>query len=193
MNREELRALGMTEEQIEAVMKSHGQATQGLQAQIAQTNLEMARLRSVETEYNTLKSQKPKEEPKKQENPELLEAQRQIAELRSDMNRKEIANYALSKGINAEQSANILIALGDNVEAAKLAIDSIGQIISNTDKSARDSEKQMLLNATPNPMGVGYQAPAETQSQAEQIALSLGKSANTVNKDSETIIASYKS
>ena len=51
----------------------------------------------------------------------------------------------------------------------------------------------MLLNATPNPMGVGYQAPAETQSQAEQIALSLGKSANTVNKDSEAIIASYKS
>ena len=193
MNREELRALGMTEEQIEAVMKSHGQATQGLQAQIAQSNLEMARLRGVEVEFNNLKAQTPKQEPKKQENPELLEAQRQIAELRSDMNRKEIANYALSKGINAEQSANILIALGDNVEAAKLAIDSIGQIISNTDKSARDSEKQMLLNSTPNPSGMSYQPQTETQSSAEQIALSLGKSANATNKDSEAIIASYKS
>ena len=193
MNREELRALGMTEEQIESVMKSHGQATQGLQAQIAQSNLEMARLRGVEVEFNNFKAQTPKQEPKKQENPELLEAQRQIAELRSDMNRKEIANYALSKGINAEQSANILIALGDNVEAAKLAIDSIGQIISNTDKSARDSEKQMLLNNTPNPGGMAYQPQAETQSSAEQIALSLGKSANATNKDSEAIIASYKS
>jgi hypothetical protein len=193
MNREELRALGMTEEQIEAVMKSHGQATQGLQAQIAQSNLEMARLRGVEVEFNNFKAQTPKQEPKKQENPELLEAQRQIAELRSDMNRKEIANYALSKGINAEQSANILIALGDNVEAAKLAIDSIGQIISNTDKSARDSEKQMLLNSTPNPSGMSYQPQTETQSSAEQIALSLGKSANATNKDSEAIIASYKS
>ena len=193
MNREELRALGMTEEQIEAVMKSHGQATQGLQAQIAQSNLEMARLRGVEVEFNNFKAQTPKQEPKKQENPELLEAQRQIAELRSDMNRKEIANYALSKGINAEQSANILIALGDNVEAAKLAIDSIGQIISNTDKSARDSEKQMLLNNTPNPGGMAYQPQTETQSSAEQIALSLGKSANATNKDSEAIIASYKS
>lgn len=193
MNREELRALGMTEEQIEAVMKSHGQSTQSLQAQIAQNNLEMARLRGVEVEFNNFKAQTPKQEPKKQENPELLEAQRQIAELRSDMNRKEIANYALSKGINAEQSANILIALGDNVEAAKLAIDSIGQIISNTDKSARDSEKQMLLNSTPNPSGMAYQPQAETQSSAEQIALSLGKSANATNKDSEAIIASYKS
>jgi hypothetical protein len=193
MNREELRALGMTEEQIEAVMKSHGQATQGLQAQIAQSNLEMARLRGVEVEFNNFKAQTPKQEPKKQENPELLEAQRQIAELRSDKNRKEIANYALSKGINAEQSANILIALGDNVEAAKLAIDSIGQIISNTDKSARDSEKQMLLNSTPNPSGMSYQPQTETQSSAEQIALSLGKSANATNKDSEAIIASYKS
>ena len=193
MDRESLRQLGLTEEQIESVMKSHGQATQGLQAQIAQSNLEMARLRGVEVEFNNFKAQTPKQEPKKQENPELLEAQRQIAELRSDMNRKEIANYALSKGINAEQSANILIALGDNVEAAKLAIDSIGQIISNTDKSARDSEKQMLLNNTPNPGGMAYQPQTETQSSAEQIALSLGKSANATNKDSEAIIASYKS
>lgn len=193
MNREELIAMGLTEEQVQSVMKSHGQVTQSLQAQIAQSNLEMARLRGVEVEFNNFKAQTPKQEPKKQENPELLEAQRQIAELRSDMNRKEIANYALSKGINAEQSANILIALGDNVEAAKLAIDSIGQIISNTDKSARDSEKQMLLNSTPNPSGMSYQPQAETQSSAEQIALSLGKSANATNKDSEAIIASYKS
>ena len=191
MDRESLRAMGLTEEQIEAVMKSHGQSTQGLQAQIAQSNLEMARLRGVEMEYNTFKSQKPKEEPKKPENPELIEAQRQIAELRSDMNRKDIANYALSKGISGEQSANILIAFGDNVEAAKLAIDSIHQIISDTDKSARDSEKQALLNNTPNPNGVVV-APSGTEpSPAEQIALALGKSANATNKQSEAIIASY--
>lgn len=191
MDRESLRAMGLTEEQIEAVMKSHGQSTQGLQAQIAQSNLEMARLRGVEMEYNTFKSQKPKEEPKKPENPELIEAQRQIAELRSDMNRKDIANYALSKGISGEQSANILLAFGDNVEAAKLAIDSIHQIISDTDKSARDSEKQALLNNTPNPNGVVV-APSGTEpSPAEQIALALGKSANATNKQSEAIIASY--
>lgn len=191
MNREELRAMGLTEEQIESVMKSHGQATQGLQTQIAQSNLEMARLRGVEVEYNTLKAQKPKEEPKKVENPEMLEAQRQIAELRSEMNRKDIANYALSKGISGEQSANILLAFGDNVESAKLAIDSISQIISDTDKSARDSEKQALLNSTPNPNGVVLPTQGEEKSPAEQIALALGKSANATNKQSEAIIASY--
>jgi TolA-binding protein len=190
MNREELRALGLTEEQIESVMKSHGQATQGLQTQIAQSNIEMARLRSVETEYNTLKAQKPKEEPKKVENPEMLEAQRQIAALRSEMNRKDIANYALSKGISGEQSANILLAFGDNVESAKLAIDSISQIISDTDKNARDSEKQAWLSGTPNPSG-NVTPPANEPSPAEQIALALGKSANATNKQSEAIIASY--
>lgn len=191
MNRESLRLLGLTEEQIEEVMKSHGQSTQGLQAQIAQSNLEMARLKAVEMEYNTLKAQKPKEEPKKVENPELLEAQRQIAELRADMNRKDIANYALSKGISGEQSANILIAFGDNVEQAKLAIDSISQIISETDKSARDSEKQAWLNGTPNPSGVVVPQTENQQTQAEQIALALGKNANATNKQSEAIIASY--
>ena len=191
MDRESLRAMGLTEEQIEAVMKSHGQSTQSLQSQIAQNNLEMARLRGVEVEYNAYKAQKPKEEPKKAEDPAMIEAQRQIAELRSEMNRKDIANYALSKGISGEQSANILLAFGDNVEAAKLAIDSIHQIISDTDKSARDSEKQALLNNTPNPNGVVV-APSGTEpSPAEQIALALGKSANATNKQSEAIIASY--
>jgi hypothetical protein len=190
MNREELRAMGLTEEQIESVMKSHGQSTQSLQAQIAQNNLEMARLRGVEMEYTAFKAQKPKEEPKKVENPEMLEAQRQIAALRSEMNRKDIANYALSKGISGEQSANILLAFGDNVESAKLAIDSISQIISDTDKSARDSEKQMWLNGTPNPSG-NVTPPANEPTQAEQIALALGKSANATNKQSEAIIASY--
>lgn len=190
MDRESLRAMGLTEEQIESVMKSHGQSTQSLQAQIAQNNLEMARLRGVEMEYKAFKAQKPKEEPKKVENPEMLEAQRQIAELRSEMNRKDIANYALSKGISGEQSANILLAFGDNVESAKLAIDSISQIISDTDKSARDSEKQMWLNGTPNPSG-NVTPPANEPTQAEQIALALGKSANATNKQSEAIIASY--
>ena len=190
MDRESLRAMGLTEEQVEAVMKSHGQSTQSLQAQIAQNNLEMARLRGVEMEYTAFKAQKPKEEPKKVENPEMLEAQRQIAELRSEMNRKDIANYALSKGISGEQSANILLAFGDNVESAKLAIDSISQIISDTDKSARDSEKQMWLNGTPNPSG-NVTPPANEPTQAEQIALALGKSANATNKQSEAIIASY--
>ena len=190
MNREELIAMGLTEEQVQSVMKSHGQVTQGLQAQITQNNLEIARLRGVETEYNTFKAQKPKDEPKKIENPEVLEAQRQIAELTSKINRSEIANYALSKGISGEQSANILLAFGDNVESAKLAIDSISQIISDTDKSARDSEKQMLLNNTPNPGG-NVAPPANEPSPAEQIALALGKSANATNKQSEAIIASY--
>ena len=190
MDRESLRAMGLTEEQIESVMKSHGQSTQSLQAQIAQNNLEMARLRGVEMEYTAFKANKPKEEPKKAEDPAMLEAQRQIAELRSEMNRKDIANYALSKGISGEQSANILLAFGDNVESAKLAIDSISQIISDTDKSARDSEKQAWLNGTPNPSG-NVTPPANEPSPAEQIALALGKSANATNKQSEAIIASY--
>ena len=190
MDRESLRAMGLTEEQIESVMKSHGQSTQSLQAQIAQNNLEMARLRGVEMEYTAFKANKPKEEPKKAEDPAMLEAQRQIAELRSEMNRKDIANYALSKGISGEQSANILLAFGDNVESAKLAIDSISQIISDTDKNARDSEKQAWLSGTPNPSG-NVTPPANEPSPAEQIALALGKSANATNKQSEAIIASY--
>lgn len=153
MDRESLRQLGLTDEQIEAVMKSHGQSTQNLQSQIAQSNLEMARLRGVEAEYNTFKAQKSKGESKKPENPEVLEAQRQIAELKAEMNRKDIAVYASAKGLTGEQAENVLKAFGTDVELAKSAIDSISQIISDSNKTAiADFEKQNLKD-TPNPDG----------------------------------------
>ena len=52
MTREQLLALGFTEEQVNQVMALHGQATQALNATIQQNNGELQRLRGVETNYN---------------------------------------------------------------------------------------------------------------------------------------------
>lgn len=155
MTREQLLALGLSEEQVNQIMALHGQATQGLNATITQNNSELQRLREIETDYNKLKNQpnpEPASEPEPQ-NPELEEAQKQIAELRREMNRKDIAVYASSKKLSGEQAENILKAFADDVEAAKAAIDSISQIITESNKTAiANYEKQNLQN-TPNPNG----------------------------------------
>lgn len=156
MTREQLLAMGISEEQVNQIMALHGQATQGLNATIQQNNTELQRLRGVETDYNTLltqqQTQQQNNEPEPQ-NPELASALQRIAELESENRRAEILAYASSNGLSGDKVANILTAFGDNVESAKSAIDSISQIISDTDTSARADEKQKLLNDTPNPNG----------------------------------------
>lgn len=156
MTREQLLAMGISEEQVNQIMALHGQATQGLNATIQQNNTELQRLRGVEIDYNTLltqqQTQQQNNEPEPQ-NPELASALQRIAELESENRRAEILAYASSNGLSGDKVTNILTAFGDNVESAKSAIDSISQIISDTDTSARADEKQKLLNDTPNPNG----------------------------------------
>ena len=151
MTREQLLALGYTEEQVNQIMSLHGQATQSLRATISQNETTINTLNGKLTQIQNQQQNPP--EPTPPENPELVEAQKQIAELRAEMNRKDIAVYASSKGLTGEQAENVLKAFGTDVELAKSAIDSISQIISDSNKTAiADFEKQNL-QTTPNPDG----------------------------------------
>lgn len=168
MTREQLLALGYTEEQVEQIIGLHGQVTQQLRATIETNNSTIATLQSqlarAQVSNNT---PEPTPEPEPQ-NPELAQALARVAELEKLNRQSEIKAYASSKNLTGEQADNILNAFGDNVESAKSAIDSISQIISDTDKNARDAEKQALLDNTPNPGG--SQGQNNTKSSAENIA-----------------------
>lgn len=151
MTREQLLALGYTEEQVNQIMALHGQATQTLRATVGQHE---ATINTLNGQLSALQTKQSKpDETTPPENPELAEAQKQIAELRAEMNRKDIAVYASAKGLTGEQAENVLKAFGTDVELAKSAIDSISQIISDSNKTAiADFEKQNL-QSTPNPDG----------------------------------------
>lgn len=170
MTRQELLALGYTEEQINQIMALHGQATQQLRATIDTNNSTIATLQAQVHQAQAQASNntpEPTPEPEPQ-NPELAQALARVAELEKLNRQSEIKAYASSKNLTGEQADNILNAFGDNVESAKSAIDSISQIISDTDKNARDAEKQALLDNTPNPGG--SQGQNNTKSSAENIA-----------------------
>ncbi len=168
MTREQLLAMGFTEEQVNQIMALHGQATQSLRATVGQHETTIATLNGQIAQLQNQNPTPTEPTPQPSDNPELAEAQKQIALLREEMNRKDISVYASSKGLSGEQAENILKAFGSDVEVAKSAIDSISQIISDTDKSARDAEKQALLNNTPNPSG--NPADNDSKSTAEKLA-----------------------
>lgn len=148
MTREQLLALGYTEEQVNQIIALYGQATQTLRATVGQHEETINALNGQLTQL-----QNQQTEPTPPENPELAEAQKQIAELRAEMNRKDIAVYASTKGLSGEQAENVLKAFGTDVDLAKTAIDSISQIISDSNKTAIANFEKQNLRDTPNPDG----------------------------------------
>ena len=90
MTREQLLALGISEEQVNQIIALHGQATQSLRATVGQHE---ATINTLNGQLSQFQNQQPSE-PTPTENPEVVELKKQIAELRSESSRKDIAVYA---------------------------------------------------------------------------------------------------
>lgn len=153
MTREQLKALGLTEEQIDSIMGMHGKATQGLQAQLATQN---AILIKAQADLKTLQEQakdKPKDEPTPEVSPEMKALQDQIAQLQADNRLKDLRAYASDNKITGEQADAIINAFGDDLEIGKSAIDSIAKMIASTAENVKLETEKSLLKGTPNPQG----------------------------------------
>ena len=141
----------------------------------------------------------------------IAELEKELEKLnKQNMSDLELANAerdkALSSVANLEKQIEQMITktelakLGITGEVAdtlvsgngKLDFATLGQIISDREKNAISEYEKKALENTPNPSGnKGKDEPQKTE--AERIAESLGKSASATGKDSEAIIASYKS
>lgn len=163
MTREQLLALGLTEEQVNQIMSMHGTATQNLRTQVTTLTGQVEAARNGNPPANPPANPDP-------ENQELTNALNRIKELENENRRKDILAYATSKGLLGEQADNVLKAFGDDVELAKSAIDSISQIISdNRTAAAQEKEQEIAQNAS-NPGGGTGGGSGEEKSSAEKIA-----------------------
>ena len=77
----------------------------------------------------------------------------EIAQLQKENVQKDIRAYAAEKGLTGEQAESVLAGFQTDLEAAKKAIDSIAQIISDKETAAATAKEQELLKGTPNPGG----------------------------------------
>lgn len=163
MTREQLLALGLTEEIVNQIMSMHGTATQNLRTQVTTLTGQLEATRNENPPGNPPANLDP-------ENQELTNALERIKELENENRRKDILAYATSKGLLGEQADNVLKAFGDDVKLAQSAIDSISQIISdNRTAAAQEKEQEIARNAS-NPGGGTGGGSSEEKSSAEKIA-----------------------
>lgn len=99
----------------------------------------------------------PNQTPEPTPNPEpddnTRALQERIEQLERENVQKDIRAYAAEKGLTGEQAESVLAGFQTDLEAARKAIDSIAQIISDKETAAATAKEQELLKGTPNPGG----------------------------------------
>lgn len=173
-----------TDEQITNYLNQIGGEVKGYKDKLANVGDKDERISELEKQLE--KIQKQGMSDVELANAEKDKALASVANLEKQIEQM-ITKTELAKiGITGEVADNLVSGSG------KLDFATLGQIISDREKNAVSEYEKKALENTPNPNGnKGKEENQKTE--AEQIAESLGKAASATSKDSEAIIASYKS
>lgn len=126
----------------------------------------------------------PTPNPEPDDNTRAL--QERIEQLERENVQKDIRAYAAEKGLTGEQAESVLAGFQTDLEAAKKAIDSIAQIISDKETAAATAKEQELLNGTPNPSG--GTGGEDEKSTAEKLVL---KMCGSEKKQENSVLSHY--
>ena len=173
-----------TDEQITNYLNQIGAETKGYKEKLASVGGKDDRIAELEKELEKLNKQNMTElELERAEKDKALSS---VANLEKQIEQMITKTELAKLGITGEVADTLVSGNG------KLDFATLGQIISDREKNAVSEYEKKALENTPNPSGnKGKDEPQKTE--AERIAESLGKSASATGKDSEAIIASYKS
>lgn len=146
MKREELVAMGISEENIEKIMTAHAKAVQSANAKANQYKEKADKADELQSQLDDLNSQGMSEVEKA--NKALETANNRIAELeKRDAVRTQRANAMEKFGITAEQASKVV------TDDGATDYEVLGQIFTDGKKTAvAEYEKQKLAD-TPNPGG----------------------------------------
>ena len=173
-----------TDEQITNYLNQIGAETKGYKEKLASAGDKDNRIAELEKELEKINKQNMSDI--ELANAERDKALSSVANLEKQIENMITKTELAKLGITGELADTLVSGNG------KLDFAALGQIISDREKNAISEYEKKALENTPNPSGnKGKDEPQKTE--AERIAESLGKSASATGKDSEAIIASYKS
>ena len=146
MKREDLTAMGLTEEQIEKVIAENSKDIQTANAKATKNSAELERLQGIEKEFNAIKDQNLTEQEKAAK--QLEEANKRIAELEKAQTLATQRTSAADKfKITAEQAAQVV------KDDGSFDFDILGKIISDKETAAAQAKEQEIANGSTNPGG----------------------------------------
>lgn len=173
-----------TDEQITNYLNQIGAETKGYKEKLASASDKDNRIAELEKELEKINKQNMSDI--ELANAERDKALSSVANLEKQIENMITKTELAKLGITGELADTLVSGNG------KLDFAALGQIISDREKNAISEYEKKALENTPNPSGNKVKdEPKKTE--AERIAESLGKSASATGKDSEAIIASYKS
>lgn len=185
MKREDLAAMGLTDEQIEKVIAENGKDVQTANAKATKNNAELERLQGIEKEFNAMKDQNLSEQEKAAK--QLDEANKRIAELEKAHTLATQRTSAAEKfKITSEQAAQVV------KDDGSFDFDVLGKIISDKETAAAQAKEQEIANGSTNPGGGSAGGGKnDTKTEAEKAAEKIGKTLAGTNKEAEAVVSKY--
>ena len=183
MKREELIAMGISEENADKIMADYGSTVQKANAKAEQYKAKANKADELQTQLDELNSQNMTELEKA--TTALETANQKIAELeKKDTVRTQRANAMEKFGLTAEQASKVV------TDDGATDYDVLGQIFSDSKKTAIAEYEKQKLDNTPNPGGTKVGSDNE-KNEAEKIAERIGKNLAGTNENAKSIVDSY--
>lgn len=178
MKREELIAMGISEENIEKIMADYGSSIQRANAKAEQYKTKADRADELQIQLDELNSQSLSDVEKA--NKALETANNRIAELeKRDVIRTKRSDAMEKFGITAEQANKVVT--DDGVTDYEV----LGQIFADGKKIAVAEYEKQILNNTPNPDG------KKEKNESDKVAERIGKNLARANDVTKTVVESY--
>jgi len=189
MNREELLALGLTEEQVNKIMADYGKA---IQAEQLKTKAEKEKAKKAEELQKMLDEIEAGNLSEiEAANKRSTDAESRIAELTKQLNKSEVTSILNKAGI-AEDDYNLFVDafVTENIDTSKSMANAFIESISKRDKALEAKFKETALDNTP---GIGGEANTKVTelTQAELIATKAAESVVGNVKTSSEIMGKY--
>lgn len=183
MKREDLIAMGISEENADKIMADYGSTVQKANAKAEQYKTDAKKAVELQEELDRINEEKLSDIEKANKATET--ANNRVAELESQVKSMQTRAKLAEKGIVGEQAEKLF------TEDGSIDFEILGQIISDRETAAATAkEKEIADNAT-NPGGGTGGNNEQTKTKAEEFAETYGAAAKDAAKASNDIIGSY--
>lgn len=167
MERKVLKEMGLSDENINAIMKEYGESVNTYKTQLDDINSKFSEYNSMKTEYDTLKTEletikkatMTKEELDKEREKQLEKAlnEAKLAKIEAlkEKNRVKAESILVKAGITEEETLNKLISgiINENADITIANATAIAQVINQTKDNTEKVVKENLMKEEPKPTG----------------------------------------
>lgn len=187
MKREDLIAMGLSEENADKIMADYGSSVQRAKAKVDEYKTKADKAEELQKQLDDIEQGKLTEV--EQANKNLEKANARIAELeKAQAIATQRSNAASKFNVTAEQAAQIV------KDDGSFDYDVLGKIISEKETAAAQAKEQEIAKGSTNPGGGTAGGNKDNEkTEAEKAAESIGKNLAGTNQTAKSVVDSYLS